>query len=890
MAVASLSAPCEKFIALLRHSALLDADMLDRHLASRGRLPDDPARVAGLLVREGLLTRFQARLLLQGRPRRFFIGGKFKILDQLGQGGMGTVLLCEHLLMRRLVALKVLPAQKLSDPSLLERFFREARAAAALDHPNLVRAFDADRDGDLHYLVMEFVDGVSLQQLVADRGPMPHLRAAYCIAQAAAGLQAAHEAGWVHRDIKPGNILLDRAGAVKLLDLGLARLFADRADNLTKKFDDNATLGTADYLAPEQALDLASVDIRGDVYALGATFYFLLAGRAPFADKENIAQKLLAHQMLQPTPLRELRPDVPGRLAAIIGQMMAKKPSDRFAEPRDVIRALEPYARQPIAPPLPEEMPRWPKAIADLAVGSDPRLHGNPSASGVSTVSVRAQKTQTMAPPQRSAEPDRTAAGQKANVKPASPSKPRLTAALGKPRLKPKRKGRPLSPALIGVVLGTMFLIAIAAVAWAVWPTGAPHAVAAKEGRQAPVGSKLGPGTGRRSAASAVEPPPQPAMANLGRLDLARTVFVCRDRGSAPRGADRIAATLRDALAQAKPGETIAVLDERLQEALALEDGALGKRVTVIGARADGQPVLWQPPPGHERSPVLQIADLEGFALRGFQLDGDDDRVDGLISIRGRCPGLRLEELHLTQFKRVGIELRDAVGEADAPVTLQRVRFESGRKNQRLAALALAASGPNGENRHVLVTDCRFEGFFQAMIRVDGSLTFATARNNRFHILPYAASKSTKPHLPSDAFFIANAAKLRLTVANNTFLRFANGLRLEALPPRNPENRIVFRNNLILNMQACVLAGREGEEIEEAAALALFPNFEGNYCRPGTCTKGLAFLAPTVKEDIDRLSDSPEDDRSFLLYSKTSKLMTAGAGGEPVGAPPSAAK
>src|SRR5262249_37031154 len=154
----------------------------------------------------------------------------------------------------------------------------------SLDHPNLVRAFDADRDGDLHYLVMEFVDGVSLQHWVDEHGPMSFARAAHSVAQAALGLQHAHEAGWVHRDIKPGNILLERSGAVKLRDLGLARLFADQTDNLTRNHDEHATLGTADYLAPEQAMDLKSVDIRGDIYSLGATLYFLLGGRPPFGE------------------------------------------------------------------------------------------------------------------------------------------------------------------------------------------------------------------------------------------------------------------------------------------------------------------------------------------------------------------------------------------------------------------------------------------------------------------------------------------------------------------------------------------------------------------------------------------------------------------------------
>ncbi|MCS7017446.1 MAG: serine/threonine protein kinase, partial [Gemmatales bacterium] len=197
-----------------------------------------------------------------------FTIGKYKVLEKLGSGGMGQVFLCEHLLMRRRVAIKVLPTSKAQDPAGLERFYREARAIAAVDHPNLVRAYDIDQADNLHFLVMEYVDGVSLQELVKKVGPLPVLRACHYIYGAAVGLQHVHEIGLVHRDIKPGNILVDRNGLVKILDLGLARFFHD-ADELTKKYDENI-LGTADYLSPEQAIDSHTVDIRADIYSLGA--------------------------------------------------------------------------------------------------------------------------------------------------------------------------------------------------------------------------------------------------------------------------------------------------------------------------------------------------------------------------------------------------------------------------------------------------------------------------------------------------------------------------------------------------------------------------------------------------------------------------------------------
>src|SRR5438552_4065567 len=257
-------------------------------------------------------------------------------MERLGSGGMDSVFLCEHKLMRRRAAVKVLPSAKASDPSSLERFYREARAVAALDHPNIVRAYDVDQEEALHFLVMEYIDGSSLQDLVKKAGRLDPVRAAHYISQAALGLQHAHDvAGLVHRDIKPGNVIVDRLGTVKLLDLGLARFFHDEDDLLTKKYDENV-LGTADYLAPEQALDSHGVDIRADIYSLGATFYFCLTARTPFAEG-TVAQKLIWHQTRQPKSVKAFRADVPENVLVILDKMMAKDPSQRYQVPAEVV-------------------------------------------------------------------------------------------------------------------------------------------------------------------------------------------------------------------------------------------------------------------------------------------------------------------------------------------------------------------------------------------------------------------------------------------------------------------------------------------------------------------------------------------------------------------------
>src|SRR5271155_1563692 len=330
----------EEFMDLVRKSGVVDEKRLDpyaQQLRASGSFPDEPGKFAGLMVRDGLLTHFQAEQFLLGKWKRFTIG-KYRVLERLGSGGMGQVFLCEHKLMRRKVAVKVLPTAKAQDAASLERFYREARAAAALDHPNIVRAYDIDQDENLHFLVMEYVDGASLQEIVKKHGPMNMLFACHYIRQAAIGLQHAHEAGLIHRDIKPGNLLVDRTGTLKVLDMGLARFFNDEEDILTKKYDESV-LGTADYLAPEQALDSHNVDIRADVYSLGATFYFCLTGSPPF-NEGTVAQKLIWHQTRQPKPIRAIRGEVPEGLAQVVDRMMLKDRAKRFQTPAQVVEAL----------------------------------------------------------------------------------------------------------------------------------------------------------------------------------------------------------------------------------------------------------------------------------------------------------------------------------------------------------------------------------------------------------------------------------------------------------------------------------------------------------------------------------------------------------------------
>lgn len=347
------------FLDLGLRSGLLDPEMLEgvrTSLQKSETPPATPEELARNLVQEGLLTGFQAEKLLSGKWRGFVIAQKYRLLERLGAGGMGAVYLAEHIHMGRRVALKVLPIAQAGDAASLGRFYREARAVARLDHPNIVRAHDIDKDGKLHFLVLEYVDGCNLHEFVKRNGTLTPERAANYIRQAALGLQHAHEAGLVHRDIKPGNLLLDRQGVVKLLDLGLARFFDDDHGAFAKEHDHGYVIGTADYLAPEQTLD-SRVDVRADIYSLGGTLYYLLVGKSPFHEGSH-AQKLIWHQVRQPKSVSSIRPDVPEELIAVLHRMMAKEAGRRYQTPGEVAEALAPMVGNADPAPTAEELPR----------------------------------------------------------------------------------------------------------------------------------------------------------------------------------------------------------------------------------------------------------------------------------------------------------------------------------------------------------------------------------------------------------------------------------------------------------------------------------------------------------------------------------------------------
>lgn len=809
-------ATVDEFLELVQRSGIADEARLKSYLqklASQSGVPTDPSKLAGTLVRDGLLTYFQADQLLQGKWKRFFIG-KYKVLERLGAGGMGQVFLCEHKLMRRRVAVKVLPAVKAQDPASLERFYREARAVAALDHPNIVRAYDIDQDDSLHFLVMEYVDGTNLQDLVKKNGPLDYIRACHYIYGTAVGLQHAHEMGLVHRDIKPGNILVDRSGVVKILDMGLARFFNDEDDSLTKKYDESI-LGTADYLAPEQALDSHSVDIRADIYSLGATFYFLLTGQPPFPEG-TVAQKLLWHQTRHPTPVYTLRPDAPPELIEIINRMMEKDLYRRYQTPAELMAALAQWVLTPIPPPTDRELPQLSPAAMSAAAAKafqssggshypDPGSHPGGSHPGVSPGSGA------------KAQPAAMGEGHSTSVMAGTSypvSEPRTEPSRGaaRPYPTPYPDTRQALPSPTSFVPGSpVHYTPIETSRPGQWPPMAAETRA----DDYPVTTSpydhledVEPQTARPFEA----PPPgrrklllwgAAATVVLVGAGAGLAVFLTRGTpvnatgpkhwyvtksGTSP-DPERTLTTLRGAVEQVGPDEVIVLLDDQIEDAPLQISTRLNKSLRNIRIEAGNaaKSVTWIPkvtPGGSPRNAVLEVQDVEGFKISGLVIEPGDGALSG-IAVSGGSSGTEIDNITVRNARHSGFRFINLLTDPARPVVLTNFRSIAKTVTDPSNYAGVAVQGPErASSRALVVQNGILVGTAGTGLRVQGTVD-VEFRNNRLEGFDTGVQWNGRG---SDVPF-------SLTIANNTFHSIAKfGVQLDSQLANSKQTLTVTRN------------------------------------------------------------------------------------------------
>lgn len=336
-----------QFVAVLCEHQLLEPFQLDLLTFKLRPRFDQVRTLAEELERRGWLTAYQIEQILQGHGRDLVVG-PYQIQDRLGQGGVSQVFRAVHTFRRAVVALKILRPEHRDNLEALNQFRMEMRAVMQLNHPNIIKAVDVNPAGAAHFFALEYIEGTDLAKLIGQARPLPVAQACDYIRQTALGLQHAYERGLVHRDIKPSNLVITEKGTrVKILDMGLARMeWLPKEDTSVTPITRSkaVVMGTPDYMAPEQATDPETADIRADIYSLGCTLYHVLTGRPPFPDC-SLAQKLLRHQQTEPLPVEEQRADLPAGLPLVARKMMAKRADDRYQTPAAVAAALAPFCR-----------------------------------------------------------------------------------------------------------------------------------------------------------------------------------------------------------------------------------------------------------------------------------------------------------------------------------------------------------------------------------------------------------------------------------------------------------------------------------------------------------------------------------------------------------------
>ena len=665
----------DDFLALVSESNLLS----DSCLAKLRRQAEGVSaeKLAASLRKERILTKFQTDRLLAGKKTGFFLG-KYRILDLLGNGGMGKVYLAEQTNMKRPVALKLLPLNENEHHSTLARFAREARAVAKLSHPHIAQAYDFDQLGGMHYFAMEYVEGLTGQELVKHRGKIPFALAAHLVCQAANGLDHARKQGMVHRDIKPGNLMIQPDLVLKILDLGLVvqQVGASEDDPLTMLQKD-VVLGTADYIAPEQAIDSHNVDIRADIYSLGCVLYFFLTGQSPYLGKTT-TQKLYAHQHLEPKPVRDFAPDVPEKMVAVLAKMLAKDPDDRFAKPREVREALQEFAR-PLRP-FERSAVKYPRDLVDQYI-----RHGGAPASTSSSSRIRRGPVTTDTRSTPALGPDTTAApAPTAVLDPASRPSPR-------PAPTPRKKSKlPWVIAAVAVVVLT--------------------------------------GAAGLGAAGLFADSDQPPVANKPDVPAAPVPERPKPRPAAPK-------TEREVVLKPTEGTVLAAAQNVADGGLVVFDGGdRPSESTVIDGsllKNGGRFVLHgrggASVTRSDEEPVFIIAGTTDLIIENLTIDGADGRGPVVI-VRGPNPGLTFRNVKFLNCRSQGVITHSVAGTKEKPVRFVDCEFAAAG-----SSVGFWTDGSDEPARNVEILGCTFEKSYST-IDVAQPITGLTVRDCEFEL------------------------------------------------------------------------------------------------------------------------------------------------------------
>lgn len=760
------------------------------------------------LVKQGKITTWHATKLLKGKHKGFFLG-KYKLLRLLGRGGMSSVYLAEHTVMKRQCAIKVLPYKLVADSSYLARFYREAQAVAALDHPNIIRAYDVDHQTDgemeIHFLVMEFVNGRNFYELVKTQGPLQPRTAADYIRQGALGLQHAHESGMVHRDVKPGNFIVDANGTVKLMDLGLAMVHEKPGELSVTLANEEKVLGTADYLAPEQAVDSHLVDSRADLYALGCTFYFLLTGRPPF-NEGSLTQRLLAHQSQTPPSLAELRSEIPLPLVELIERMMIKDPQQRIQTAALIAEELEHWLDHPDSvseetdPGLfhfdsqADALPQQGGAISDFLAHleeAETRAAGagETSKNVVPRKSTAGQSSKTQAGKGSSA--SQRSSDSATSIFHSGPS------SIVKPRQGSQRARKPLKPNLQSKSLfASILVVSVLLGLLAIYMLSAPK--------------RTEPEVVTHPSVPDQKPAPIPQIQIEGTTIHVGQQGDFRTLGEAisyleNRPFDDTAQEIREI--RLTGGETFTESVNLVQ----IGFGRLPRGLRIQGDAAQ-LPVL-----KGEGAAILSLDSMEQLTFANLIIDCSGLSVG--VELTGYLSGVSFENVRFQNFSQSAIRGQGVAGMVDSRVSFRGCRFESGAATAtavRFEESALAGS------RQIQFLNCRFIG---PMLRgltfhgSGGSTWDVEIEQSLFHETQTGIQFSGKDHDVS-----------RVKIANNTFHAFQRGIHFENGPS--------VASTGISMVQNLFVSEGGAEVVLEQSDVSLSRLFQGGLAPQGNWTTG----------------------------------------------------